>query len=250
MNSHRKAGHTDYLLYEKTAHIYDQQRFTGRAGEWGHRRQVAILQHAARDWNGKKVLEIGCGTGRITAALARWGAEITATDISEEMLEVAEARFQRDQNLSVPEFRIMSVFDIDLDLAAYHYVIMVNVFGRLTSPREALQNISSKMSASCSLVFTFPCLTSVLFPFGLMVNARGKSIARDVTSHWYTPSAIESYCREAGLEVIGWYGNHYVPMPRLLFPTLPFFWACDRLISKSLPKGCPSVFVKCKRYRH
>ena len=160
MNCDRKDDWANYLFYEKTAHIYDRQRFAGRAGEWGHHRQIAILQHIVRDWNGKKVLEIGCGTGRITAALTRWGAEITATDISEEMLEVAKVRFHGNEDLSMPEFRIMSVFDIDLDLMNYHHVIMVNVLGRLSNPREALRNISSRMSTTCSLVFTFPCLTS------------------------------------------------------------------------------------------
>ncbi len=247
MNSESMSDKTDYLLYEKTAETYDRQRFTGRAGEWGHNRQISILQNLAQDWQARKVLEIGCGTGRITELLARWGAKITATDISEQMLKVAQARFNKDSKLPMPEFRIMSVFDIDRSIEDYDYVIMVNVLGRLSKPREAIQKISSKISETCRFIFTFPCLTSILLPFGLVVNVRGKSLTRGATSHWYTPGTIEAYCNNAGLEIVDWQGNHYVPVPHLLFPLLPLFRMCESLLAKSFPKRCPSVFVVCKR---
>lgn len=237
----------DYALYEKSARQYDRVRFSGVAGNWGHRRQVEILKGMCDDWRGKNVLEIGCGTGRITEALTSWGAKVTATDVSEAMLEVAKERFNGERRFTaIPDFRVMSVFNIDMDIRNYDYVLMVNVFGHLSKPREAIHEISSKMSKTCKFVFTFPCLTSVLLPFGLLVNARGKSIARNVTSHWYMPGTIEKYCNDAGLVVVRQLGHHYVPVTRILFMTLPLFWACDRIIAKSFPRRCPSVFVECK----
>jgi len=247
MKNKSKSDKTDYLLYEKPAKIYDSQRFRGFAGAWGHHRQISILKNLAETWQDKNVLEIGCGTGRITEILARWGAKVTATDISEEMLEVAQARFSGNSKHLKPEFQLMSVFDIDMDLQAYDYVIMVNVLGRLSKPREAIQQISSKISKTCRFVFTFPCLTSILLLFGLLVNVRGKSLARNVTSHWYMPGTIEKYCKDASLVIVRWRGNHYVPVPRLLFPLLPLFRMCESLLAKSFPKRCPSVFVVCKR---
>jgi 2-polyprenyl-3-methyl-5-hydroxy-6-metoxy-1,4-benzoquinol methylase len=192
-------------------------------------------------------LEIGCGTGRITEMLARWGAKVTATDITTEMLDVARTRLRGCDRPHVPEFRIMSVFDIDVDLKCYDYVMMINVFGRLSNPGLAMQQVVSRMSGDCRFVFSFPCLTSVLFLFGLLVNARGRSLSRDVTSRWHTPTAIERYCCSAGLRITGFRGNHYVPLPRLLFLTLPFFWACDKIVAARFPKRCPSVLVECRR---
>src|SRR6059036_3054722 len=43
-------------------------------------------------WNGKKVLEIGCGIGTDTINFARNGAWVTAVDLSEKSLEVARRR--------------------------------------------------------------------------------------------------------------------------------------------------------------
>jgi ubiquinone/menaquinone biosynthesis C-methylase UbiE len=43
-------------------------------------------------WQGKKVLEIGCGIGTDTINFARHGAEVTAVDLSSKSLEVASQR--------------------------------------------------------------------------------------------------------------------------------------------------------------
>ncbi len=237
----------DCALYRQTARCYDRVRFRGSAGQWGHRRQMQILRSLPDDWRSKRVLEIGCGTGRITEMLVQWGAAVTATDISPEMLEVAQARLHGKEQSRAVQWRVMSVFDIDIELCAYDYVVMVNVFGRLSRARDALQGIAAKMSDNCRLVFTFPCLTSILLPFGILVNARGKSLSRDVTSRWYTPAAIADHCRSAGLDLIGFHGHHYVPLPRFLFFTLPVFWVCDKLLAEPLPTLCPSVLVECRR---
>ncbi len=45
------------------------------------------------DLRGKKVLDIGCGTGRIIEELKQRGAEVVGLDVSEKILEIAKKKF-------------------------------------------------------------------------------------------------------------------------------------------------------------
>ncbi len=53
---------------------------------------------------GQPVLELACGTGRLTIPLAEDGAEITGLDISQEMLELAKMKAQ-ERHLRIPFVR-------------------------------------------------------------------------------------------------------------------------------------------------
>ena len=240
----------DFEIYNRTAKHYDQVRFAGKAGIWSHLRQLEVLRRLLPDLQGKRVLEIGAGTGRLTYCLAQAGARVLATDISSEMLDVAKQRFSETPFEQAIEFQQLSVFDPSINLANYDYVIALNVLSRLSKPEAAIMNIAESMSPECRFLFSFNCLSSVLFPFALIVNIRGKSLSRAVTSRWYTPTQIKCFCRAAGLDVLTWQGNHYVPNPRLLFFTLPLFQLFENVISKRFPQWSPSVFAVTRKVRH
>jgi SAM-dependent methyltransferase len=58
------------------------------------RRDIPFWLACARE-GGDPVLELGAGTGRITAHLARAGFRVTGVELSTKMLELAEKRFAR-----------------------------------------------------------------------------------------------------------------------------------------------------------
>jgi 2-polyprenyl-3-methyl-5-hydroxy-6-metoxy-1,4-benzoquinol methylase len=59
-----------------------------------NRRRVVPWLDAARPLRGAAILEIGCGTGSATVALAEQGAKVTAIDIDPRAIAVAERRCQ------------------------------------------------------------------------------------------------------------------------------------------------------------
>ncbi len=57
-----------------------------------NRRQIVPWLDAAKPLDGATILEIGCGTGSATVALAEQGARVTGVDIDPRSIAVAEAR--------------------------------------------------------------------------------------------------------------------------------------------------------------
>jgi len=76
-------------FYKKkdVASRYDEKRFTGQGGKIIHEREKKIVLDLLSDIEGKKILDLGAGTCRYSIAFAEQGANVTALDISQKMLE-------------------------------------------------------------------------------------------------------------------------------------------------------------------
>jgi 2-polyprenyl-3-methyl-5-hydroxy-6-metoxy-1,4-benzoquinol methylase len=60
------------------------------------------------DLQGKKFLEVGCGTGYVSVAAAQFGAKVAATDVVQRAVHLTQARWQEhglDANLFVSDIR-------------------------------------------------------------------------------------------------------------------------------------------------
>jgi SAM-dependent methyltransferase len=95
-----------------------------RLGEWG------LLGVRAR------VLDLGCGMGRLAAALAREVVSVVGVDVSAAMLQVARTRYA---GLANATFRQSSGRDLDaLPAAGFDLVTPVDVFPYLVAAEDGL----------------------------------------------------------------------------------------------------------------
>lgn len=88
------------------------------------REQFAWLDRYTSDLSGKRILDAGCGVGRLSKHYAARGARVVGIDFSERSVELARKGVQGDN----PQFRVQSLFDL-ADRAQYDIVI---VWGVLT----------------------------------------------------------------------------------------------------------------------
>jgi ubiquinone/menaquinone biosynthesis C-methylase UbiE len=63
-----------------------------------------LLRLLPKSLKGRKALDIGCGIGRITELLARWGADVTALDVALKMLQFCSAAAQQGKFKSKVEY--------------------------------------------------------------------------------------------------------------------------------------------------
>lgn len=86
--------HYSYQHYadREVAEGFDALRFSGPIGRYLAEVQEQLLFEVLEPLAGRRVLDVGTGTGRAALALAAGGAEVVGLDASHEMLTVAKAR--------------------------------------------------------------------------------------------------------------------------------------------------------------
>jgi len=89
-----------YDSYAFVADLYDH------VGPYRSRPDVAFFLNEAVN-AGSRVLEIGCGTGRVLIPIARAGVEITGLDLSAHMLRICRERLDREPDAVQSRVRLL-----------------------------------------------------------------------------------------------------------------------------------------------
>lgn len=97
-------------------HYQDQHSYVWRLG--------ASLVELLRPQAGERILDIGCGTGQLTAEIAKSGAIVVGLDSSEEMLRQARRNYPELMfvRADASTFRLDQAFDAVFSNAALHWV--------------------------------------------------------------------------------------------------------------------------------
>lgn len=109
------------------------------------------------DLTGRRVLEIGCGTGHLTAYLALRGAEVLGIDVSDGMLALARRRAAVNGVDHKVTLLASPVETLDLPDASFDVVLANQVLHHLELS-VAMPNISRMLSDSGVALFAEPVL--------------------------------------------------------------------------------------------
>jgi demethylmenaquinone methyltransferase/2-methoxy-6-polyprenyl-1,4-benzoquinol methylase len=83
--------------------------------------------------DGRRVLDVGCGTGSLAVMMAKTGARVLGIDTSEAMLDMARQRVAGEALGERVELRRLSAMEIDkLPRAAYDFVVSTLVLSELS----------------------------------------------------------------------------------------------------------------------
>jgi SAM-dependent methyltransferase len=94
-------------------------------------------------WDGKKVLEIGCGIGTDTISFARGGAQITAVELSPKSLELAKKRslvFGFTEKIDFREADAEELSDY-VEPQAYDLIYSFGVIHHTMDPKRVIEQV-------------------------------------------------------------------------------------------------------------
>lgn len=99
------------------------------------------------------ILDVGCGTGVITSALAEQGHELTGIDVAEDGIAIAR------QSVPAARFFVLGAYDDWLSLApegGWDVIIAVEVIEHLYAPQRFLQNCFARTRKGGCVIVTTP----------------------------------------------------------------------------------------------
>lgn len=133
---------------------------------------------------GERILDLGCGTGQLTAQIAESGAEVVGLDASETMLREGR-RLAPDVEFRLGDahdFKVSQPFDAVFSNAALHW---------MQRPQDVAGCISRSLKPSGRLVVEFGGKGNVRYLSKACEEVFGSIIGRGAPSRWYFPSIAE-----------------------------------------------------------
>jgi len=135
--------------YAKFAAVYDELMI-----DIPYDRYVDLIELAAGGIEHKKILDIGCGTGLLSAKLAKRGGKVTAVDLSADMLQVAA---KRAESLHLPiEFINQPMQELsghrDMDIAVIS-IDSLNYVTKQVEVQQTFEHIYDALRAGGVLLF-------------------------------------------------------------------------------------------------
>lgn len=147
-----------------------------------------------------EVLEVGCGTGSTAVRLAPCVARITASDISEIMLEIGSGR-ARDAGVDNVEFAQAALPDPSLETGSYDAVLAFNTLHLVPDLPAVLRNLHCALKPGGTLISKTICMAeqSRLWAIPLFVL---RMIGKAPRVELLTFADVEQAMVDAGFEVV------------------------------------------------
>jgi malonyl-CoA O-methyltransferase len=145
----------------------------------------------------KLVLDVGCGTGRHTAWLARAGARVVGVEPNPEMAEVARAKCA---GLEV-ELKVGDLARLPVDAGAFDLVVCALVLEHVADLAGAIRELARPLAPGGALV------VSVYHPFFLLKGvpphfaSEADRVEYEIPAHVHLPSGYLRALRASGLQV-------------------------------------------------
>ena len=166
---------------------------------------------------GKKVIDIGCGGGILTEAMARKGADVTGIDLSEKALKVADLH-SLESGAQV-RYELISAEELAArEPATYDVVTCMEMLEHVPDPAAIVKAAATLVKPGGKVFFSTLNRNPKAYLFAI-VGAEYLLRMLPKGTHDYakfiTPAELSQFAREAGLQVDGLKGLSYNPLTKI-----------------------------------
>jgi len=163
---------------------------------------------------GKKVLDVGCGGGLLSEAMAREGAEVVALDLAAELIEIAKLHLY-ESNVKV-DYRLQSVESLAEEMSGqFDAITCMEMLEHVPDPSSILRACKKLLKPSGKLFISTLNRTPAAFAIAI-VGAEYLANLLPKGTHEYQkfikPSELASWCRAEGFNIQDISGLAYNPM--------------------------------------
>ena len=166
---------------------------------------------------GKRVLDVGCGGGILSEAMARRGAQVTGIDLSVKALKVAQLHALEAQTPNV-EYREVSAEALAAaQPGSFDAVTCMEMLEHVPDPASVVRACSTLVKPGGWVFFSTINRNPKAFLFAIIGAEYVLNLLPRGTHEYMKfvrPSELAGYCRDTGLELMQTRGLEYNPLTR------------------------------------
>ncbi len=163
---------------------------------------------------GKRVLDVGCGGGILSEAMARLGATVTGIDLSEKPLRVAQLHLL-ESGLDVEYLGISAEEMAEKNLGTFDVVTCMELLEHVPDPASTVAACAKLIKPGGRVFFSTINRNPKAYAFAV-IGAEYLLKMLPKGTHDYArfikPSELSHWCRDAGLEPLELKGMTYNPV--------------------------------------